>query len=156
MLCLWFIHLELPGYISHLALLLGTPDRVIIRKDPYVLLLSLYIYKHIKRSQTYVISTKISQLPHASFTPQHPKVQSSARISLILRRSRTGTVWFYTSTNNKRAARPKLYTESLTRDLKLMCSRLTLVRISIKLQAPCVLYIGTGVSLLFRERFLYI
>ena len=50
----------------------------------------------------------------------------------------------------------KLYTKSLTRDLKLMYSRLTLVRISIKLQAPCVLYIGTGVSLLFRERFLYI
>ena len=45
----------------------------------------------------------------------------------------TGTVWFYTSTSNKRAARPKLYTESLTRDLKLMYSRLTLVRIYIKL-----------------------
>ena len=78
------------------------------------------------------------------------------RIILILRRSRTGTAWFYTSTSNKRAARPKLYTKSLTRDLKLMYSRLTLVRISIKLQAPRVLYIGTGVSLLFRERFLYI
>ena len=52
---------------------------------------------------------------------------------LILRRSRTGTVWFYTSTRNKRAARPKLYTESLTRDLKRMYSRLTLVRISINL-----------------------
>ena len=39
-------------------------------------------------------------------------------LSLILRRSRTGTVWFYTSTSNKRAARPKLYTKSLTRDLK--------------------------------------
>ena len=77
-------------------------------------------------------------------------------ITLILRRSRTGTVWFYTSTSNKRAARPKLCTKSLTRDLKLMYSHLTLVRISIKLQAPCVLYIGTGVSLLFRERFLYI
>ena len=35
-------------------------------------------------------------------------------LTLILRRSRTGTVWFYTSTSNKRAARPKLYTESLT------------------------------------------
>ena len=55
------------------------------------------------------------------------------RLTLILRRSRTGTVWFYTSTSNKRAARPKLYTKSLTRDLKLMYSRLTLVRISIKL-----------------------
>ena len=52
---------------------------------------------------------------------------------LILRRSRTGTVWFYTSTSNKRAARPKLYTKSLTGDLKLMYSHLTLVRISIKL-----------------------
>jgi len=41
-------------------------------------------------------------------------------LTLILRRSRTGTVWFYTSTSNKRAALPKLYTKSLTRDLKLM------------------------------------
>ena len=54
-------------------------------------------------------------------------------LSLILRRSRTGTVWFYTSTSNKRAARPKRYTKSLTRDLKRMYSRLTLVRISINL-----------------------
>ena len=51
----------------------------------------------------------------------------------ILRRSRTGTVWFYTSTSNKRAARPKLYTKSLTRDLKRMYGRFTLVRISINL-----------------------
>ena len=55
-------------------------------------------------------------------------------LTLILRRSRTGTVWFYTSTSNKRAARPKLYTESLTRDLKRMYSRFTLVRISINLR----------------------
>ena len=54
-------------------------------------------------------------------------------ITLILRRPRTGTVWFYTSTSNKRAARPKLYTKSLTRDLERMYSRFTLVRISINL-----------------------
>ena len=54
-------------------------------------------------------------------------------LTLILRRSRMGTVWFYTSTSNKRAAPPKLYTKSLTRDLKRMYSRLTLVRISINL-----------------------
>ena len=54
-------------------------------------------------------------------------------LTLILRRSRMGTVWFYTSTSNKRAARPKLYTKSLTRDLKRKYSRLTLVRISINL-----------------------
>jgi len=54
-------------------------------------------------------------------------------LNLILRRSRTGTVWFYTSTSDKRAAQPKLYTKSLTGDLILMYSRLTLVRISIKL-----------------------
>ena len=54
-------------------------------------------------------------------------------LTLILRRSRMATVWFYTSTSNKRAARPKLYTKSLTRDLKRMYSRFTLVRISIKL-----------------------
>ena len=60
-------------------------------------------------------------------------ILKSKCLTLILRRSRTGTIWFYTSTSNKRAARPKLYTKSLTRDLKLMYSRLTLVRISIKL-----------------------
>ena len=54
-------------------------------------------------------------------------------LTLILPRSRTRTVWFYTFTSNKRAARPKLYTKSLTRDLKRMYSRLTLVRISINL-----------------------
>ena len=54
-------------------------------------------------------------------------------LTLILPRSRMGTVWFYTSASNKRAARPKLYTKSLTRDLKLMYSRFTLVRISINL-----------------------
>ena len=54
-------------------------------------------------------------------------------LTLILRRFRTGTVWFYTSTSNKRAARPKLYTKSLTRDLKRTYSRFTLVRISINL-----------------------
>ena len=55
------------------------------------------------------------------------------KLTLILRRSRTGTVWFYISTSNKRAARPKLYTKSLTRVLKRMYSRFTLVRISINL-----------------------
>jgi len=54
-------------------------------------------------------------------------------LTLILRRSRTGTVWFYTSNSNKRAARLKLYTKLLTRDLKRMYSRFTLVRISNKL-----------------------
>ena len=56
-------------------------------------------------------------------------------LTLILPRSRTGTVWFYISTSNKRAARPKQYTKSLTRDLKLMYSRFTLVRISINLNS---------------------
>ena len=60
-------------------------------------------------------------------------VQVRRPLTLILPRSRTGTVWFYTSTSNKRAARPKLYTKSLTRELKRMYSRLTLVRISINL-----------------------
>ena len=55
------------------------------------------------------------------------------QLTLILRRSRMETVWFYTSTSNKRAAWPKLYTKSLTRDLKHMYSRFTLVRISINL-----------------------
>ena len=61
------------------------------------------------------------------------KVRHLVVLTLILPRSRTGTVWFYTSTSNKRAARPKLYTKSLTRDLKRMYSRFTLVRISINL-----------------------
>ena len=61
------------------------------------------------------------------------RVSTRWQLILILRRSRTGTVWFCTSTSNKRAARPKLYTKSLTRDLKRMYSRLTLVRIFINL-----------------------
>jgi len=65
--------------------------------------------------------------------PKFSEVPSILMLTLILRRSRTGTVWFYTSTSNKRAAQPKLYTKSLTRDLKCMYSRLTLVRISINL-----------------------
>ena len=70
---------------------------------------------------------------HAVYRNMYFNVNKTELLTLILRRSRTGTVRFYTSTRNKRAARPKLYTKSLTRDLKLMYSRLTLVRISIKL-----------------------
>ena len=65
--------------------------------------------------------------------PHNGAKELNTLINLILPRSRTGTVWFYTSTSNKRAARPKLYTKSLTMDLKLKYSRFTLVRISIKL-----------------------
>ena len=68
----------------------------------------------------------------ANLSPETCKAELK-RSTLILRRSRTGTVWFYTSTSNKRPAQPKLYTKSLTRDLKRMYSRLTLVRISINL-----------------------
>ena len=79
-----------------------------------------------------------SSLRNTNGLKQRPKCTgkkegSNPPLTLILRRSRTGTVWFYTSTSNKRAARPKLYTKSLTRDLKRMYSRLPLVRISIKL-----------------------
>ena len=65
--------------------------------------------------------------------PIRPKQFFPDPLTLILPRSSTGTVWFYTSTSNKRAARPKLYTKTLTRDLKRMYSRFTLVRISINL-----------------------
>ena len=51
--------------------------------------------------------------------PLHTCFGNYEILNLILRRSRTGTVWFYTSTSNKRAARPKLYTKSLTRDWNL-------------------------------------
>jgi hypothetical protein len=60
-------------------------------------------------------------------------LSAASTLTLILPRSRTETVCFYTSTSNKSAARPKLYTKSLTGDLKLMYSRLTVVRISINL-----------------------
>ena len=66
-------------------------------------------------------------------TTRAEKFPCCTLLTLILLRSCTGTVWFYTSTSNKRAARPKQYTKSLTRDLKCMYSRLTLVRISINL-----------------------
>ena len=42
----------------------------------------------------------------------------AVELTLILPRSRMGTVWFYTSTSNKRAARPKLFTKPLARDFK--------------------------------------
>ena len=74
----------------------------------------------------------LSDTTHVYWKPNWSYVFRST-LTLILRRSRTGTVWFYTSTGNKRAARPKLYTKSLTRDLKRMYSRFTLVRISINL-----------------------
>ena len=76
-----------------------------------------------------------STCPILTFAETSPLTTRSSwlPLTLILRRSRTGTVWFYTSTSNKRAARPKLYTKSLTRDLMLMYSRLTVVRISINL-----------------------
>ena len=73
----------------------------------------------------------IYQVQIYEFVPSYS--YTTHNLTLILRRSRTGTVYFYTSTSNKRAARPKLYTKSLTRDLKLMYSRLTLMRISINL-----------------------
>jgi len=37
------------------------------------------------------------------------KCKEKSQLSLILPRSRMGTVCFYTSTSNKRAARPKLH-----------------------------------------------
>ena len=92
----------------------------------------------------------------ATPTQAHHTQYAQDILTLILSRSRTGTVWFYTSTSNKRAARPKLHTKSLTRDLKLMYNRFTLVRISIKLQAPRFFYIGTGVSHYSSENAFYI
>ena len=93
----------------------------------------IYIYIYI------YIHTHITMCSAWCTSPNHSPMVSKTSISiaygtlsLILRRSRMGTVWFYTSTSNKRAARPKLYTTSLTRDLKRMYSRLTLVSISIK------------------------
>ena len=79
------------------------------------------------------IPWKIKSLRPTSFPFSAHSTVRLAFLTLILPRSRTGTVWFYTSTSNKRAERPKLYTKSLTKDLKLMYSRLTLVRISINL-----------------------
>ena len=70
-----------------------------------------------RQRRFYLVSTHINTYYNAAYL--------LCRLTLILRRSRTGTVWFYTCTSNKRAARPKLYTKSLTRDLKRMYSRLT-------------------------------
>ena len=84
------------------------------------------VFLPVHHSQSYFLSHT-----HSDSQPFQYAIRSA--LTLILRRSRTGTVWFYTSTSNKRAVRPKLYTKSLTRDLKLMYSRLKLVRISINL-----------------------
>ena len=62
------------------------------------------------------------------------------RLTLILRRSLTGTVWFYTSTSNKRAARPKLYTKSLTRDLeRIVASHWWEFPLTFRHRASCIL-----------------
>ena len=77
-------------------------------------------------------------------------------LPLFLPRSRTRTVWFYTSTSNKRAARPTLYTESLTRDLKLMYRRFTLVRISINLNSSQLNMFREIILPIFRSTRLFI
>ena len=51
-------------------------------------------------------SIDLFQLPKQN--RPHASKEGGLLLTLILRRSRTGTVWFYTSTSNKRAARPKL------------------------------------------------
>jgi len=45
-------------------------------------------------------------------------VDKCVLLTLILRRSRTGTVWFYTSTSNKRAAPPKIVHKVINKGLK--------------------------------------
>ena len=90
--------------------------------------------QHVAREDSnHVPSAENQSVVYDNLTLQRDRSPAKCLLTLILRRSRTGTVWFYTSTSNKRAARPKLYTQSLTRDLKHMHNRLTLVRISINL-----------------------
>ena len=57
------------------------------------------------------VLTCMSQL-NLLFQHLYMKDTNNTSLNLILPRSRTGTVWFYTSTSNKRAARPKLYKKS--------------------------------------------
>ena len=99
----------------------------ILESNPHPNLIRTSFCRFLKRKKKLVRGCN----PHLSFNrPLHTR---QTNLTLILRRSRTGTVWFYTSTSNKRAAWPKLYTKSLTRDLKRMYNRFTLVRISINL-----------------------
>ena len=97
----------------------------------------LYELRRHKNTINHIKTQILSWFGHLQRMPQERVVKKVYKwkpmLTLILPRSRMGTVWFYTSTSNKRAARPKLYTKSLTRDLKLMYSRLILVRISINL-----------------------
>ena len=93
-----------------------------------------YVYKDTKPDRIITCTVLYFLVSNAHSTSSWSEILTLGSIlTLILPRSRTGTEWFYTSTSNKRAARPKLYTKSLTRGLKLMYSRFTLVRISIKL-----------------------
>ena len=71
------------------------------------------------RAQSSTLNSSSSSL-YCSYLSSVPSSLQPLLLTLILRRSRTGTVWFYTSISNKRAARPKLFTKSLTRDLKLL------------------------------------
>ena len=92
-----------------------------------------YFQLHWMADFSFILPFVLSLFSFSFFFPSNFICLLLERLTLILRRSRTGTVWFYTSTSNKRAARPKLYKKSLTRELKRMYSRLTLVRISINL-----------------------
>ena len=112
-------------------LALGT-ERIPLRKHESIS--SLYQYSSYIRNTlcSYSATYSLCQCPKINVTyhnhhrhNHHTLLSffSSWTLTRILRRSRTGTVWFYTSTTNKRAARPKLYIKSLTRDLKRIISR---------------------------------
>ena len=113
----------IPAYSSNSGLGAHTLQQVVHEPHTVYIAYNLNTVTHQPKGPTYTFTNCICI----------PCFYITACLTLIIRRSRTGTVWFYTSTSNKRAARPKLYTKSLTRDLKPMYSRFTLVRISIKL-----------------------
>ena len=119
----------LPNWPSSCAVMFvsSTPHcgRGIVSRQSYIVFKGHHLSCHI----TWSCITRLPPLgTHHKQRPVNPchllsciaifHYSNSQIITLILRRSRMGTAWFYTSTSNKRAARPKLYTKSLTRDLK--------------------------------------
>ena len=81
----------------------------------------------------YEILVTVVQQTNDSGVLKVPRNNPNTILTLILRHSRTGTVWFYTSTSKQESSTTKTVHKVITRDLKLMYSRLTLVRISINL-----------------------
>ena len=64
------------------------------------------------------VATSVTSLNYVRSRSSLATINFGEFLTLILRRSRTGTVWFYTSTSNKRAATTKTVHKVINKGLK--------------------------------------